>query len=142
MKSKYPKNWKLISQQARRRAGNKCQRCGVPNGVQVIRMLDDQGRYSDLSWQVWTGQVPQDGNRWSKPTKVVLHVHHIGLDYPDGSRGNPHDKSDCRPENLIVLCQKHHLEADLDIHVAVRKRKAATKRNEQLEQLGQERMFT
>lgn len=35
-------------------------------------------------------------------------VHHIGAPYADGGTGNPHDKHDCRRENLMALCKQCH----------------------------------
>jgi len=31
-KDRYPKNWKEISKRIRKRAGDKCEQCGLPNG--------------------------------------------------------------------------------------------------------------
>jgi 5-methylcytosine-specific restriction endonuclease McrA len=44
-----------------------------------------------------------------------LEVHHIGAPYIDGRSGNPHDKHDIRPENLIAICFACHDELE---HVA------------------------
>lgn len=49
--------------------------------------------------------------------KVVLTVHHCGIDKPDGTPGDRHDKMDNRDENLAALCQRCHWNADLDIHI-------------------------
>ena len=51
------------------------------------------------------------------PVKVILTVHHIGVVKPDGMPGDPHDKMDCRDENLAALCQRCHWIADLPIHI-------------------------
>lgn len=58
--------------------------------------------------------------------KRTMSVHHIGVDKPDGTPGDMHDKMDCRPENLIGLCSACHLRRDLPGHVlnAARTRRA------------------
>lgn len=49
--------------------------------------------------------------------KRTMSVHHVGVDRPDGTPGDPHDKLDVRPENLLALCAVCHLRRDLPIHV-------------------------
>jgi hypothetical protein len=101
-KSRYPANWKEISLSIRARANGHCEWCGVEAGK------------------------PRDYEQKGRP--VVLTVHHIGVPYPDGRPGNPHDKMDCRPENLVALCPRCHLKADLPSHKATRQRKAEERR--------------
>lgn len=82
---RYPQNWKVISEHVRLvRAKNYCEECGAKNG----RPHPD------------TGAI------------VVLTVHHLGVPWPDGTPGDPDNKRDCRPENLKVLCQRCHLNAE------------------------------
>lgn len=89
--SRYPANWREISERIRfERAKGVCEKCGAVNRQ----------------------PHPVTGS------KVVLTVHHIGLDKPDGSPGDRHDKMDVREENLIALCQRCHWIADWDIHFA------------------------
>lgn len=86
--SRYPGNWKEISQRIRERANNRCEWCGAEN-------------YQPH---------PVTGS------KVILTVAHLGTPYPDGKPGNKHDKLDVRPENLAALCQRCHLNYDRDEH--------------------------
>jgi hypothetical protein len=107
-RKRYPKNWDEISRRIRTRANGRCEWCGVEAGK------------------------PRDYEQ--KGPCIVLTVHHIGVPKPDGMPGDPHDKMDCRDENLVALCQRCHLRADLPIHMAhakaTRQRKAAERRQE------------
>ena len=84
----YPPNWKEVSTRLRKLAHNRCECCAA-----------EHGRPHPI-----TGSI------------VILTVHHIGVDRTHPyAPGDPHDKLDCRDENLIVLCQKDHLAADAEI---------------------------
>jgi len=122
----YPDDWKDISRQVREAAGWKCQKCGAPHGALICRRLDDpsqwvmyvEGKFGKAEELIYSGIV-----------KVKLSVHHIGVDKPDGSPGDSMDKSDCRPENLIALCQRYHLVADKEVsHKHARETKRNNKR--------------
>src|SRR5690242_6288938 len=88
-KSRYPADWDQISLSRRQQAGWRCEWCGA-----------EQGKPHPI-----TGK------------RVVLTVHHCGVDKPDGTPGDRHDKMDVRPENLAALCQRCHWNADFDIHL-------------------------
>lgn len=124
---KYPPDWAAISKRIRERAGNVCEECGVPNGSHVTRAKGDRSQWT----QVEAG----------KGTRIVLTVHHIGVDHADGTPGDPRDKMDVRDENLIALCQACHLAADLDHHIAEARKTRARKRHEQLTRAGQQRLI-
>lgn len=124
---KYPPDWGDISKRIRDRAGNVCEECGVPNGSHVTRAKGDRSQWT----QVEAG----------KGTRIVLTVHHIGVDHADGTPGDPRDKMDVRDENLIALCQACHLAADLDHHIAEARKTRARKRHEQIIQAGQRRLI-
>lgn len=124
---KYPPDWGDISKRIRDRAGNVCEECGVPNGSHVTRAKGDRSQWT----QVEAG----------KGTRIVLTVHHIGVDHADGTPGDPRDKMDVRDENLIALCQACHLAADLDHHIAEARKTRARKRHEQLTRAGQQRLI-
>jgi 5-methylcytosine-specific restriction endonuclease McrA len=86
-RERYPENWKEISLAIRNRDGWRCKWCGAENGK----------------------PHPETGS------KVVLTVAHLGTEKPDGP-GDKHDKMDVRPENLVALCQRCHLNFDRDEH--------------------------
>lgn len=141
----YPDDWEAISLRIRtERAGNKCEQCGVPNGRGIVRSTVKPSRYIlfdevELFYTWPDGQairmseIPDEFDLW-KETRVVLTVHHIGVDKPDGSPGSPHDKMDCRDENLIALCQRCHLLADMPDHVIKRR---ATMKQRRLDAIAQ-----
>jgi hypothetical protein len=142
-KSRYPLDWKKISHHIRFvRAGGKCEQCGVKHGAVGAR--DKNGEWWDKedidNLNADMGDYYFDGF-YPKMTKIVLTVHHLGIPKANGEVGSTHDKMDCRPENLISLCQKHHLEADMPIHIANRKVTLAKKRAEKIEAAGQQSLF-
>lgn len=125
-RSLYPDDWKAISLRIRtERAGNKCEQCGVANGAWIARFQDDPARWVDLANEEELYRTGEED--LLAPVTVVLTVHHIGVDKPDGTPGSPHDKMDCRDENLIALCQRCHLLADQPHHI--KKRRVTRKKN-------------
>jgi hypothetical protein len=113
-KSRYPANWPKVSRTIRRIAGNRCEWCGVANGIPL-----PSGR---------------KGN-------VVLSVAHLGAPYADGKPGNKHDKHDIRRENLAALCQACHLRYDLADHMQRARETRQRKKREQQNASGQLRLF-
>lgn len=107
--SRYPENWKDISLAIRERAKWACEWCGAFNGH----------------------PHPRTGS------KVILTVHHIGIDKPDGTPGDRNDKMDVRPENLAALCQSCHWKADWDIHYAKAVIARRARRRQRLKDAGQ-----
>ena len=152
--SRYPTNWEEISLAIRQRDGWKCTQCGLPNHTIIVRHEHDKSKFIVYNpkegwYETPTGEpirmseIPEgfDG----KHTRVILTVHHIGTDYPDGRKGDKHDKMDCRDENLTSLCQRCHFLADLDSHIihaqeSRKKKRIERARNEQLK-VGQLDMF-
>lgn len=126
--SKYPADWHDISRHIRfERAKGRCEQCGAPHGEFIVRSnsnpyhfivinrdLDDYAFPTTTPLQITIPGLPSEYT--GKLVKVILTVHHIGIAKPDGSPGDPHDKMDCRDENLIALCQRCHLVADAQLH--------------------------
>jgi len=95
-RSRYPDNWEEISHFIRFvRAKGRCE--GSPAHP------DCQAEHGKRHPE--TGAV------------VVLTTAHLGIPHPDGSAGDPHDKMDCRPENLRAWCQRCHLNYDREDHI-------------------------
>ncbi|HSS99910.1 MAG TPA: hypothetical protein VLK33_22905 [Terriglobales bacterium] len=151
-KTKYPSNWDEISHRIRfERAGGKCEQCGLQNGLEIVRSDIDAAyfivwneehflyTYPDGEW-IKMSEIPDEYDI-TRPTRVVLTVHHIGVDLPDGTPGSPHDKMDCRDENLIALCQRCHLLADLPHHIQARKRTLLDKKAAAIRESGQMELF-
>lgn len=49
--------------------------------------------------------------------KRTMSVRRADVMHADGRPGDPHDKMDVRPENLLALCSRCHLIRDVPIHV-------------------------
>lgn len=105
--SKYPPNWKTeIRPAILKRAGNRCEWCGVENHAVGFR---------DANGDFWE----EDGERWmpsdigEKLIKIVLTIAHI------------HDPNpmNCEPENLAALCQKCHNGHDAKMRQRNRKKR-------------------
>lgn len=134
-KNLYPKNWtKEITPVVRATYSNRCAWCGKPNGARVKRAAG--GIWYDEEADFWrkpaqvkvidgvlTVLAPQTTveapikSKQSWLDKVVLTVAHLGVKKPDGSPGNKREKMDCRPENLLPLCQYCHILFDADEHL-------------------------
>lgn len=93
-RARYPRDWEAISLRIRQRSGGRCE--GPP--------LRQPGEPRCEAWQ--GDPHPLTGSR------VVLTVAHV-------HNPEPHD---CRDENLMALCQFHHLNHDRAHHVAKAKR--------------------
>ena len=132
-KSKYPADWDQIRQQILNRAGHRCEQCGVPNHVWVVRNeagehWPSEGRSSRdnlLRSIKYEGGV--DGGCGMKPIRIVLTIAHTD---------NP-DPMDCRPENLKALCQRDHLRLDAKMHGINAAVTRSKNKRKQIEQAGQ-----
>ena len=132
----YPENWPEISRNVRRAAGWKCQQCGAPHGVWIKRFKVDPS-----VWYLAFEHEPANED-FTKAVRCIVSVHHIGVDKPDGTPGDSRDKMDCRPENLIALCARCHLVADIKVSIKhARDTKLRIKR-QQAKEAGQLEMFS
>jgi len=130
----YPKDWPAIRAERLKFAGHRCEHegCGARN-YSVGWWFKDAG-----IWQ-WRPAWGQNDNprtfseakqaaaelHWNRseegppPTVIVLTIAHLN-----------HDPTDCSPDNLRALCQRHHLAHDHDHHransQATRRAKART----------------
>ncbi len=115
-KADYPPDWPAISRRVREDAGQKCEWCGVPNGAIIVRDGD--------AWHEVTGTGEAELLEGTRTVKIVLTVHH-----PNYDKGSP-------DAELVALCQKCHLNADLSHHMA----KAAETRRRKRRERGQAEM--
>lgn len=107
-KEDYHPDWKNISLATRKRAGNECEWCGVPNGVYIIRHTTPT-TFKTIYVCGIEKQVPADDYTFTTkalaPTfggvKIILTVAHL-----DRNRDNN------EPSNLAALCQRCHLNHD------------------------------
>ena len=121
-KARYPANWDDISRAAKERAGWKCMHPGCT-----------ARQYAAGHWQDWPG-----GHRWKEcvaPADTYKQARQNAADYQFSNFGDGpndfkikilaivlttahlnHDPTDCRPENLAAMCQRHHLLYDQQHH--------------------------
>lgn len=124
----YPDNWDEISARVREEAGQRCEWCRKPNGVEVLTLPDGRWcTWMDRQWFDAQGQpvipVVQDrceAQRRGKTT-VVLTVAHLNQDPRDNRR-----------ENLKALCQACHLRYDRRPEQRARRQKLRVERAGQL----------
>lgn len=119
-KARYPSDWRAISKRIRERAGDRCEwsGCHAPNGVVVLRLKKDPETWTDNL----AGERNPDPDDWY-PVKIVLTVAH-----------KDHTPEHCEDDNLVALCQLHHLRLDKYHH-------ASTARATREARSGQRRLF-
>lgn len=159
-RSRYPTDWEAISRAIKERAGWCCERCGLAHNSWVVRgegaEVLKQYTHAELDktdgscWYAWNedgeGNLCSDMDTYNvgedrRPVRIVLTTAHIGAPHPDGRPGDKHDKHDCRPENLLALCQRCHLIEDIDEHVARAKITRARQKQEAARAAGQLGLF-
>lgn len=109
--SKYPPNWKTeIVPRILKRAGNKCEVCGLENKQKVYSMqfyMRINGRYSYRTiWFQTVGDVERAmalAGKIHKTVRVILEIAHLD-----------HDETnwDVKDERLKAMCQLCHLNYD------------------------------
>jgi len=106
----YPPDWKMISRNHIKAAGNRCELCWAPNGERVTR-FPNTPEYCHpwapgyMTFGKTNGTVVHD----FKKTKIVLTTHHIDGDHYNNTK-----------QSLIALCQRCHLRLDLAKHMKKR----------------------
>ena len=95
---KYPDNWKTeIRPRILKRDENKCKFCGIRN--YTIGWRDDTGKFEECNPLYISEFLPSD----RKEIKIILTVAHLD-----------HKLDDHSDENLAALCQKCHLDYDIE----------------------------
>lgn len=105
-KKLYPQNWKRIREKILQRAKNKCEFCGVEN--YAIGYRDENGKFIELVELEKQNAALFDGK---KLIKIVLTIAHLD-----------HNPQNNKESNLKALCQKCHLNYDLEHHKETRKK--------------------
>ena len=90
---KYPPDWKEIRERILERAKNKCECCGLENGINVYS-------FKVFGQTYWQKNITNDN---AKIVKVVLTIAHLDHDETN------HDVKDDR---LKAMCQLCHLRYD------------------------------
>lgn len=135
-RDRYPADWKSISQAAKERAHWKCQHPGCSARQYSV------GRWFADSTDVFTWKAHADYASSYAEARQFAAEYSFAL-FGDGPADEApviiivltvahlnHDPSDCRPDNLAAMCQRHHLAYDRDHHretaYRTRKDKAGT----------------
>ena len=116
-KARYPKDWKAISKRIREKAGQKCEQCAAPNGMEILRITSEDYHF-EPAYALRTGDIfsATDGRvlGWEhapdlpgKWIKVVLTVAHLD-----------HTPENCDDENLRAWCQRCHNIYDMPMRKA------------------------
>jgi hypothetical protein len=112
---KYPPTWKSeIVPRILKRAGNKCEACGLENGQTVysvpfkIAALDRNGKTKYVTRRIWFSRYydairEADNCGLIKAVKVVLTIAHLDHDA---------DNHNVQDNRLRALCQACHLRLD------------------------------
>jgi hypothetical protein len=116
--SKYPANWFTeIRPRILAREGNKCKFCGVPNYALIKRNPEDRERYAiwvdERKCFSYQGRLYGEAFLpWSemKTVRVILTIAHLDQDIANND-----------DTNLAALCQRCHLQHDIQHHTANRK---------------------
>lgn len=126
--SQYHPDWKWIAQQIKDQAGNRCEWCGVANGAHGARDLSgtwhDEYQINNMNYDVGINLF---GDEWDwHMITIVLTTAHLC-----------HDKRCIDPTHLFALCQRCHLNADRDLHMAKAALTRQRKRNRAIAATGQ-----
>ena len=116
----YHPDWKQISRSIRDRAGDRCEWCGVRDLAYGYR--DAAGTFHECEG-LEIEHATHDG---FKIIRIVLTVAHLDHDVANNEAGN-----------LACLCQKCHLNHDLEHHLT----NAAETRRRKAIDLGQQELF-
>ena len=117
----YPADWPEIRERIRKRAGNQCERCGVPN--HAFGWRDGEGYFHILARNASWSEIDRERFRRGRCFKIVCTVAHLY-----------HDPRDCRDDVLAFLCQRCHNRHDAPV-------RAARRREKLLDRAGQQRLF-
>jgi hypothetical protein len=125
---KYPENWKEISRFIRfKRANNRCETCGVYNGL-IFRWYNGKRvTPSAQEWEMIYSKIEYGGYNFSQSIKlhgysrVVLTVAHIAHDLTNNKYNPDFYSADDKENNLVAECQSCHLGRDKNLHVMNRK---------------------
>lgn len=136
--SLYPKDWKTVRvPRILARAGNKCERCGLENGLVGTRFASGEfvpyhetrfgSEAAGLCAQEWAQRLSPRDLKAAGLTKIVLTVAHLDR---AGAPGTPEGDGplDCPDDRLQALCQRCHLLLDAPRHAAKRRESSLSRR--------------
>jgi hypothetical protein len=123
----YPDDWGVLSRDAKERAGWRCAHAGCTARQYAVGHWIRQGVRE--TWvELWCEHdaEPEPGAYGRARQRAAEHQFSISGDDPKPhlevivivltTAHLNHDPSDCRPQNLAPLCQRHHLQYDAKHH--------------------------
>lgn len=143
LKALYPANWREISHRIRfERAGGKCERCGAPHMMEIVRssinprlflVWDEQeyGYTTPDGIRIKFSEIPGEFDVYAKHTRVVLTTAHLD-----------HNPANNDESNLAALCQRCHLAHDQQHHTTNRKRTLVRRKHQRQRESGQLRIWS
>lgn len=111
---RYPRNWREIRAAVLDRASQRCEWCGISNGVIGRRRPD--GSFDEFNGM----EIEAAGLDGIRLTRIVLTIAHLD-----------HTPENCELENLRALCQRCHLEYDKPMHLANSRQTRARRKDEE-----------
>ncbi len=116
---RYPPDWPAIRARIRARAEDRCEWCGVPNGVWICRWPFAPAQY-DYWEDILEEADDEEFDLWRRPVRVVCTTAHLP-GYP---------KESGEPAGLAFLCQRCHLNLDRPHHLAVQRENREKRRGQ------------
>lgn len=116
--SQYPADWKERRARILARANNKCEFCGLPNGLLGWRF--PSGKWYTPEQVAGDAMPEQDEDACEKvlgkpARRIILTIAHLDRTGPPGPNDGP---LDCPDDRLAALCQACHLHLDRERHQA------------------------
>lgn len=108
--ARYPANWAEIRARIQLRAGDKCERCGVPNHAWGYRV---DGKFRRVNKRGMIESVKR-GREWVRPP-FSFGQHRI-IEIVCTTMHLDHTPENCADDNLQFACQKCHLSYDAKHH--------------------------
>lgn len=97
-RKRYPPDWNAIRERILKRAQNRCELCGAPNGKTIMRLNSNGALWGDPDSPFFIqGGDPNQ----THPVKIILTIAHLDPTYQC-------HKDTC----LLALCQRCHLRID------------------------------
>jgi 5-methylcytosine-specific restriction endonuclease McrA len=111
-KDLYPANWPEIRADILKRAGDKCERCGLPNHSWGYR--EDDGSFVNLGDKITPTELMLHGQLrpGKKAFRVRLTIMHLD-----------HNPANCDPSNLSAACEQCHNRYDAPVRATNRKKR-------------------
>lgn len=129
-RSLYPPNWEELSANLKDEVGQRCEQCGIPNGIYIYRNKFNPAK--------WISAVDDEDELYYHRTEYPRNPHQVVLT----TAHLDHNPANNERSNLRVLCQRCHLIYDLPHHQENSKKTRIQKKKTVKLEAGQLPMFT